>query len=260
MISLKLVREILSFANSKYGAPLIFFVLIIVAWQIGSDCNLLLLVPSPVDVAKTFGAYYHIILRNTWATLFETIAGFGVAVFLGTIFAAGVTYSDFVKNAVYPVLVILQVVPKMALAPLFLIWFGLGYEPKIVLTFLISFFPITVNGVLGFTDIEPEILDLVHSLRATEWEIFTKIRFQNALPYLFSAFRISICFSLVGAVVGEFLGAKEGLGYLIIRASHEVWIAQILAVMLVLAVIGVLLFKLVDISERYLLPWRVAEK
>ena len=158
-------------------------------------------------------------MTNTWPTLFAVTGGFAAAALLGFAIAIGIAYSRWVSEMTYPFLVAAQVLPKVALAPLFLIWFGFGLTPKVVIAALIAFFPIVINTARGLVSVEPELIQYMHSLGANWREVFFKISLPWALPYIFASFRISIRLAVVGAVVGEFVSSNNGLGYVISYAN-----------------------------------------
>ena len=201
-----------------------------------------------------------ILISNTLITLNEILLGFAMAIVLGILLGIAIAYSKLLSRMIYPILVFTQAVPKVAIAPVFLIWFGYGIMPKILLTFLIAFFPIVVETAAGLMMIEPELIDLARSLKASGTQIFVKIRFPNALPHLFSGLKIAAPLAVVGAIVAEFVGTNDGLGYIILLAEAHVDTALVLAAALILAVLGIALFAAVIIIGRIVMPWRAAEE
>jgi NitT/TauT family transport system permease protein len=214
------------------------------------------LLPSPYDVLAKIYQKWDVLLVHSWVTLREVIAGFGIGIVTGFIIAIGISSSKKLSEILYPLLVITQVVPKIALAPLFLIWFGYGLLPKIIIAALISFFPIVINMTVGLTYIDHELLDLMKSISATRYQIFRKIRIPNAIPYIFSALKISILFSIVGAITGEFVGADKGLGYLIIIGNTTFDTSLLFASLTIISLLGIFCFAGINalqgaISEKY---------
>jgi NitT/TauT family transport system permease protein len=177
---------------------------------------------------------------------------------LGFVIAIGIAYSRWVSEMTYPFLVAAQVLPKVALAPLFLIWFGFGLTPKVVIAALIAFFPIVINTARGLSSVEPELIQYMHSLGANWREIFFKISLPWALPYVFASFRISIGLAVVGAVVGEFISSDSGLGYVISYANTSLDTDVMFAGLLVLSALGVALFLVIVLIERVTLSWQIA--
>lgn len=214
------------------------------------------LVPAPSKVMEFYASKGEMLIGHAVATLSEAVGGLLLAVVIGVLVAIGLVYSALLFDSIYPLLIITQVLPKSALAPLFLIWFGYGIFPKVIMVFFISFFPIVVNTALGLASVEPEMLDLVRSLRATKLQTFIKIRLPNSLPHMFSGFKIAATISLIGAVVAEFVGAEKGLGFIILVAQYEVNTPLMFASFVLLAIIGMMLFYSMVLVERFLLPWR----
>jgi NitT/TauT family transport system permease protein len=154
-----------------------------------------------------------------------------------------------------PLLLIAQLVPKVAIAPVLLVWFGYGLAPKIIIVFLVAFFPVVVNVATGLAAVERELLDLGRSLEASRWQIFWKFRIPSALPSLFSGMKIAITLAVIGAIIGEFVGGDKGLGYLIIIANQELDTPLAFAALLVISLGGMLLYVAIELAERVLIPW-----
>lgn len=245
----------------KNGLPKLTVLTIIfsaIAWEL--ICILFkipeYLLPAPHNVIVKILQKWDVLLQHSWVTLIEIALGFGIGVITGFIIALGISSSKKLSEVLYPILIITQVVPKIALAPLFLIWFGYGLLPKIIIAALISFFPVVINTTLGLTYIDTELLDLMKSISATSYQVFKKIRLPNAIPYIFSALKISILFSIVGAITGEFVGADKGLGYLIIIGNTTFDTSLLFASLTVISIIGILCFAGISalqkrISEAY---------
>lgn len=214
------------------------------------------LLPAPHNVLAKIYQKWDVLLLHSWVTLREIMSGFAIGVAAGFIIAVGISSSRKLSEVLYPLLIITQVVPKIALAPLFLIWFGYGLLPKVIIAALISFFPVVINTTLGLTYIDSELLDLMRSISATSYQVFRKVRLPNAIPYIFSALKISVLFSIVGAITGEFVGADKGLGYLIIIGNTTLDTSLLFASLTVISFIGILCFAGMTglqkvISERY---------
>jgi NitT/TauT family transport system permease protein len=213
------------------------------------------ILPAPPDVTGAFFRLPGYLLRQTWTTLVETLAGFGLAVAGGLIAAVGLTAFRVVERAVFPLLVAANAVPKIAVAPLLVVWLGFGSVPKIVMVFLISFFPIVVAAVSGLASMPAELGELARSLSASRRQTFVKLRIPWALPQIFIGLKVGITLAVVGAVVGEFSGGDRGLGYVIVASGSSADTALAFAAMTLLAVMSVTLFYLVSAAERLLLPW-----
>lgn len=213
------------------------------------------LVPSPSDIAQRLYDKRGLYLGQTWVTLYETVAGFLLADLVGIVAAALVVMIPSLRDIIMPLLLIAQIVPKVAIAPILLIWFGYGLVPKILVAFLVAFFPVVVNTASGLVSVEPELLDLGRSLEASRWQTFWKFRIPAALPDLFSGMKIAITLAVIGAVIGEFIGGNRGLGYLIIIANQELDTSLAFAALFILSVGGILLYGAVELLERLLIPW-----
>jgi NitT/TauT family transport system permease protein len=238
------------------GVFLAFFL----AWEVfvrGTGMKEVIL-PTPTATFATMWAKRGYLLQNTWPTVVAILVGFFIAAGSGFLIAIGIAYSRWINELTYPFLVAAQVVPKIALAPLFLIWFGVGVLPKVLIAALIAFFPIVINTAKGLTSVEPELLQFMRSLGATWREVFFKISLPWALPYVFAACKISITLAVVGAVVGEFIASDVGLGYVINYANITLETKTMFAALLLLSAVGILLFLAIVLLERYCLSWQAA--
>lgn len=193
-------------------------------------------------------------------TLWATLVGFVLAVLFGTVIAVGIVYSRILEYTLYTSLVATNAIPKVAIAPLFVIWIGTEIESKIAIALLIAIFPIVIDTVLGLRSVDPAALDLARALRGKPLQILWKIRFPNALPSIFAGMKVGISLALIGTIVGEFVGANRGLGFVIIQAQGQFEIARQFASIALLAVLGTILFYLVEIAERILVPWHVSQR
>jgi NitT/TauT family transport system permease protein len=232
-------------------------VLALVAWELVVTVVRIpdYLLPSPTRIVQELWLRLPLLLLHTGTTLGEVALGLVAAVIGGGILAVGMAYSRWLDRALYPLLAFLQAVPKVTVAPLFVIWLGYGIGSKVLMVVLITFFPIVVNLTAGLLLVEPDLLRLVRSYRASPWKTFVKIRFPHALPYFLAGMRIAVALAVVGAVVAEFVGADRGLGYLILLSNAELRTPLLFASLTWLGAIGVGLFGLVYWVERWLLPW-----
>jgi NitT/TauT family transport system permease protein len=232
-------------------------VVLVILWEIA--CRVFkvpsYLLPSPAAIASSLYEKRALYLGHTWVTLYETLAGFALAVVVGVVAAALIVVIPSVRDVIMPLLLIAQLVPKVAVAPILLIWFGYGLLPKVIIAFLVAFFPIVVNVGSGLAAVERELLDLGRSLEATRWQIFWKFRMPTALPELFSGMKIAITLAVIGAVIGEFVGGNRGLGYLILVANQDLDTPLAFAALLVLSLAGILLYAAIELAERLLIPW-----
>jgi NitT/TauT family transport system permease protein len=215
------------------------------------------MLPSPSAIILEFFSASQMYLQNAWFTLYEIGLGFMLALVIAVPLAIMIVYSDILQNTVYPILVVLQSVPKVALAPLIVMWFLRVNMtlPIIIVTFLICFFPIVVDTTTGLMTISSELMDLARSLRAPAYRIFFKMRLPNALPNFFAGVKVAVTFAVVGAVVGEFVGGNKGLGYLILFLSSQMITKGVFVSLALLSLMGVCLFEIVALIEKATIPW-----
>lgn len=217
------------------------------------------LIPPPTAIWEEFLAKASLYATHTLVTLWETVLGFLLATVFGILLAILIVYSPLVQAIVYPVILVLQIVPKVAVAPLLLIWLGYGQPSKMTIALLLAFFPIVVNTAAGLRAVEPELLELVKVLRGNRWQEFVKIRFPSSLPFMFSGLKIGITLAVIGAIIGEFVGGNEGLGFLIVMANAQLVTTMSFASLALLSLIGVALFGLIVLVERLAAPWALSE-
>ncbi len=232
------------------AAFLLFWELAVWIFQIQS-----LILPAPSAIAAEGYLRHGIYLQHSWVTLYETVLGFLLAAIIGVTLSVGIVYSRLLKSAIFPLVVMLQIVPKVAIAPLLLIWVGYGASSKILLALLVSFFPIVVNMVTGLAAVEEELLELCRILQANRWKEFFKVRLPNALPYLFSSLKVASTLAVIGAVIGEFVGGDAGLGYLIIISNVEMRTSMAFVAIVSLSVLGLGLYGLIGLAEKLCMPW-----
>ncbi|HKU23819.1 MAG TPA: ABC transporter permease [Candidatus Sulfotelmatobacter sp.] len=195
-------------------------------------------------------------LESSWITLQEAMAGFAFGAILGCVCGAILFYIPPVRHFLYPSLIAIDTIPKVALAPLFIVWFGFGFESKAFVSMAIAFFPLVINTFDGLASVPKELRELAKINRASRWMQMTKIEFIYALPSLFTGMKISISMAVGGAVVGEFIAGSSGLGYVVLLANSQVNLPSMFAAFMVLAAISLLLFLSIDRLGKYLLPWR----
>jgi NitT/TauT family transport system permease protein len=235
---------------------------LLVLWQVAARLwNVpLWLLPAPTDIAVAAWAARSTLLLHIGVTMYETIVGFLLGVLVGVPLAALLVTSDVIYRALYPILAAVQSIPKTAIAPLLLVWLGTGEVPKVIVAFLIAFFPIVVNTATGMVLVEDELLHLAGSLSATKMQVFWHIRLPNALPHTFSACKVAVTLAVVGAVIGEFVGADRGLGYLILISSSQLQTDLAFVAIFLLAALGMGLFWAVSALERLTVPWCLPER
>ncbi|MFN0162558.1 MAG: ABC transporter permease [Burkholderiales bacterium] len=214
--------------------------------------------PTPWQIAKRMVSDFPLLMANGYVTLIEVLAGFAFAILGGVPTALAIFYSRPFERAVYPLLIALQTVPKIVLAPLLVLYMGYGWAPKIFLAFLIAYFPIVISTVVGLQTLEPAMVNLVRSMGASEAQTFWKIRLPAALPSIFGGLKVAIALAVIGAVIGEYVAAERGLGYLQLQANAKFDTALNFASVVMVSLIGVLLYSAVMFFERRLVYRREA--
>jgi NitT/TauT family transport system permease protein len=246
----------------RRAAPLIVFAALFLLWEGAVHLTGIkeYLLPPPSKVWAEFLKRYPTVMDGAWVTTQEIIAGYLLAVVVSIPLALAVAYSRFVENAIYPVVVFLQIIPKIAIAPLFIIWFGFGFTPKLLLVFLLSFFPIVVASIAGFKSADPDILDFARTTGAGGWKMFAKIRLPQALPDIFTGLKVGAALSATAAVVAEFVASDRGLGYLLLQYNGNLETPMVFAVIVLLSLIGLAVYYVVEIIERITIPWHVSQQ
>jgi NitT/TauT family transport system permease protein len=235
---------------------------ILVVWEIfvrGAGIKPYIL-PAPSVVLADLWQKLPTVLAAAGFTVQPMLIGFAVAVVVGILLALVVAFSPALQDIVYPLIVFLQIVPKIAVAPLFIIWFGYGLMPKILLVFLLSFFPIVVSAVTAFRSVDSDIMDLAKATGAGAWRIFWKVQVPHALPTLFTGIKVAAALSSTAAVVAEFVASDRGLGYLLLEYNGTLNTSMAFAVIMVLSAMGLALYGIVEIAERLMIPWHVSRR
>jgi NitT/TauT family transport system permease protein len=242
--------------------PILFGIALVAAWEAAVRLFHipLYIVPPPSDIAEQYGRNINRIWQYTLVTGTETIVGFAVAIALGIPLGVLVAFSMFLRRTFYPLAVTLEMVPKIVFAPIFVTWFGFGFLPKILIVFLVCFFPILLNGILAFTSLPVELERFCRSTGAGRWRTFWKMRLPAALPQLFVGLKGAAVNATVGATIAEWIGGDAGLGYFIQIAAGDLRMDLAFAIIVMLAALGLLLFWLVELAERRLVPWHVSQR
>ncbi|MBX9751688.1 MAG: ABC transporter permease [Roseococcus sp.] len=216
------------------------------------------LLPAPDAVARRIVTDAELLARHAKSTITVVLLGFALSTVLGVALALSVVLNRTVERTLMPIIVGSQTIPKVAIAPLFIVWLGFGMEPKIAVTFLISFFPVVVSSVAGLKAVESDMLDLVRSMGAGSAKSIIKVRIPTALPSIFAGLKIAICSAVVGAIVAEFVGSDSGLGYLLLTSTATLDGTLTWAALMILVATGITLFVSVVQLERFLIPWHVS--
>lgn len=213
------------------------------------------LLPSPVSIITKMLSMPERLAMHTLVTLKEVLVGFSLALIGGVLLASLMTQIPWFGRAVFPLLIVSQTVPTIAVAPLLVIWFGPGETARLIVVFLICFFPIVVNSTSGLLRVDRDLVDMANGLKASPWRVFLKIRLPNALPHIFTGMRISIALAVIGAVVSEFVAAERGLGYLVFTASSNLDTRLVFTAVTLLAAMGIVLFQSVRLLQGFSVPW-----
>ena len=237
--------------------PLAGAAIILIAWHLYVVLLRvpLVVLPNPLQVAVSMVTHSKILLDDAWITLLECIYGFALAMGIGIPIAVVMTYSRIANLMFYPLLVASQSIPKVAVAPILLIWFGTGIESKLAMAFVIAFFPVVVDTATGLRSTSPELLELARSLQCSRLQTFFKIQLPSAMPSMFSGAKIAVTLAVIGAVIGEFIGSNQGLGNLLLTANSQLNSALVWASLVVLSVLGMILYGAVVLAEKILMPW-----
>jgi NitT/TauT family transport system permease protein len=247
---------------ARTARPLAGFLLLILAWQYGTGFLQIpaYILPLPSTIAARFWETRGLQLHHLGFTAFTTIIGLAAALVVGVALALSVIYVKAIEVMVLPVLAAFNSIPKIAIAPLFVIWFGLGLESKAILAFLLALFPVFVNSVTGMGEIDPDVLDLSRLAGGTELRIFLKVRLMNAVPYITDAVKVAFPLALVGSIVGEFIGGNNGIGYLILQGQFNLDTPLVFASLLSITLFTTSGIAIVGLLERSLLGWRPSRR
>lgn len=213
------------------------------------------LVPAPSHIVAVIADKNSVMLFHTLVTLEETVLGFALALLLGLVIAIGIVHFPLLRDTLYPTLIMFNSFPKIAIAPLFVIWIGIGIESKIANAFLVALFPIVINAIMGLTDMDPELLELVRAMSRSRWVLFWKIRLPHSLPYILAGCKIAVSFAVIGAIVGEFISGRTGLGYLVLAANSNFNTPMAFTALLYLVLMSLALYGIVILAEKFILPW-----
>lgn len=237
--------------------PVAFIIAVLVLWEIVSELGSVpeYILPAPTAIFARIISSWAILWHSLIVTTSEVVIGFVIGVALGFALAIPIAYSRLIRDTLYPLIIASQAVPKIAIAPLLVLWLGFELGPKIAVTALMVFFPVTVTAAEGLASVDPSLLDLLRSVHASPAQIFLKIRVPHALPQIFSGLKIGITLAVVGAVVGEWVGADSGLGYLLVYANTLLDSTLLFASLFLLIALGVVSFIIVEVAERLVLPW-----
>jgi NitT/TauT family transport system permease protein len=239
------------------SAPLAAMVALIALWElvvrVGDVAEYVL--PAPTAIVDEAFAQSGLLLDSTWVTLSEVLLGMALTIVVGVPMAVAIVYSAFLKNVFYPLLVSAQAIPRVAIAPLMVLWFGFGLLPKVLIAFSIAFFPLVINTVIGLQSVDRDTMHLIRSMGASPMQAFMKVRLPMALPHVLGGIKIAVALAVIGAIVGEFVGSNEGLGYVVLVGQGTLNTRLVFASITVMAVLGIVLFYIVELIERMTMHW-----
>jgi NitT/TauT family transport system permease protein len=255
------MKPLADWFRRRLGA-IVVFALLFLLWEFGVRLFGIkeYLLPPPTKVWSEFLKRSDTVMGGAWVTTTEILAGYLLAVVVSVPLALSIAYSRFMEQAIYPVIVFLQIIPKIAIAPLFIIWFGFGFAPKLLLVFLLSFFPIVVSSIVGFKSVDPDVMDFARTTGAGGWRLFLKIRLPQALPHIFTGLKVGAALSATAAVVAEFVASDKGLGYLLLQYNGQLETPMVFAIIVLLSLIGLAVYYAVEIIERLAIPWHVSQQ
>lgn len=248
--------------RSKFLRPIVLLTSLVLLWSLSIRVFQIpaYQVPAPGDVILTLIREGPDLLSQAWPTVSATLYGFLLSAAIGIPLAMLIAGSQAVESYVYPLIVFSQSVPKVAIAPLFVVWFGFGLLPKVLCAFLLGVFPVVVSAVQGFKSVDTEMLDLARAMEANRLQVFRMVSLPSALPSIFAGLKICVTLAVVGTVVGEFVGANSGLGYVLQRSIGNFELPTMFAALLLLAFLGMILFWFVEIIERLAIPWHASQR
>jgi len=237
-------------------------VLIVGVWQL--SCSVFsisaFLLPSPAAIATDLWEHWRYFLPHVGMTAAEILIGFVASILFGVPVAIVLTFSKVLNKALYPLIVGSQVVPKVAIAPVMLAWFGFGMAPKVAIIITVAFFPVVINAVVGLNSASRQMIDLARSMRVSAWQMFWKFRLPQALPSIMAGVKMAAVLAVIGAVVAEFVGADSGLGYVILSASSNFDITRQFSAIVLLSVLGMGFFWATELAEHLAVPWHVSQR
>jgi ABC-type nitrate/sulfonate/bicarbonate transport system permease component len=218
------------------------------------------ILPAPTEILRSLMDSRDLLVIHSLQTLKETLLGLVLAVFIGVLLATLINLSTWLEKALYPLLVISQTIPIIAVAPLIMIWFGFGMLPKVLVVALVCFFPIAMNLADGYRTVDVEMIRLMETMGATKWQIFKMVKLPGAMPFFFSGLRIAGTYSVMGAVIGEWLGASQGLGILLTRSSQSFLTDRVFATIIVIVFMSLAIFAIVEVLARITMRWHYQQE
>ena len=245
---------------ATYLYPILVILFIFVLWEAVTRAGLVpsLILPSPSSILETAIVKFPLLMQMSAITSAEFLLGFALSVAVGLPLGALIVYSRPIETAFYPILVAFQIIPKAAVAPIFIVWLGTGLSSKVLIAFAIAFFPVVIDTVVGLRSAQPETIHLLRSMGGNPFQVFWYVRFPNALPAIFGGLKVAGTLAVVGAIVGEFVSAEKGLGYLVLVANGELDTRLVYASVLMLTLLGIIFYFVIEITEKFVVHWHVS--
>jgi ABC-type nitrate/sulfonate/bicarbonate transport system permease component len=242
--------------NAAY--PFIFFIILLLLWEAVARLGLLpeFILPAPSEIVLSLVSDFNIMYLHILVTVYETVTGFLISVILAVALAVIMDTALGIRRTIFPLVVISQTIPVIILAPLFIIWFGYGYLPKIIIVILICFFPVNISLLSSLTSTNREFVNLLRSMGAGKLQIYRFVKIPSAMPGLFSGLKIAATYSITGATIAEWVGGQNGLGVYMIRARHSFATDKVFASIIVVVILSIALLKFIEMIENKVLPWQ----
>jgi len=237
--------------------PISFFAILLFIWEAVARLQIVptYILPAPTKIINTLIINLPLLKEHILVTLMEALIGFVISIIFAMMIAIVMDSIPIVKKAVYPLIITSQTIPIITIAPLFAIWFGFGYFPKVVIVILVCFFPITISLLEGLSSVEPELLNLIKSMGANRVELYKMVKLPAALPSFFSGLKISATYSIMGATIGEWVGGKKGLGVYMMRVKQSFATDKVFAAIILITLLSIMILKLVGFIEKKSMPW-----
>lgn len=242
--------------------PIVFLLGVLIAWELIVPLAgiPIFILPTPSIIFAEFIENLNFLVIQSSITIQEILIGFVLGAILGLISGTAIAYSKFLERVILPITVMTRVVPTVAIAPLLVIWFGYGIWSKVVAITITTFFPVLVNTSMGLMSVDRSLIDLMHSVSASELKIFRKVRLPSSLPFIFAALKVTITVATIMAVIAEFVAPKEGLGYIMLLGLTFLNVPLMFATILMLAIIGISLYGIILLIERLAIPWAISQR
>lgn len=250
------MKRLENIKNKLY--PIVSLVLVILLWQVIVDVKKVpaYIVPSPINIVKTLASDFSTIMDNTKVTIYESVVGFAISIALSFVLAILMDSFKIIRKSLYPILVISQTIPTIAIAPLFIIWFGFGSMPKIIVVIITCFFPIVISLIDGFEKVDKDYINLFKTMKASKFQTFCNLKLPYAMVNLFSGLKIAATYMVMASVIGEWLGGDSGIGVYMVRAKSAYALDKVFAAILVIVIVSILIIYIIDFISKRIIHWK----